>query len=153
MAIADAVCKEHDKNLGSATALDSSKLKEADAILKLSKALGGKFLHFYVYGAVEGDTLVYYFTHPGILMEFDKKKEAILEEMKIIWIKEKLKKEVINFKKIRAALKPKPAPVKKEKEPYIDRATGNFKIHCKDAQLTKAFERIRERIKEGHDGV
>lgn len=74
--IPSAVCDEHDKNIGSATALDSHKLKQADAILKLSKALGGKFLHFYVYGAVEGKDLVFYLSHPAMVMEFKGQKKT-----------------------------------------------------------------------------
>ena len=94
MAIANAVCKEHDERLGAGTALDSPKLKEHEAIRKLSRALGGKLLHFYVYGAIEGETLVFYFSHPAILMEFKNQKEVILEEMKQIWKLEGLKKEI-----------------------------------------------------------
>ena len=45
MAIANGICDEHDKKIGSKTALDSHKLKEADAIRKLSKALGGNVFY------------------------------------------------------------------------------------------------------------
>lgn len=150
--IPNAVCKEHDKNLGEGTALNSPKLKEAEAIGKLSRALGGKLLHFYVYGAVEGEVLVYYFSHPAILVEFKAQKEVILEEMKQIWKRESLKKEIIFFRDIAAKVKPKPTPQKEEAKPYQDKATGEFEIHATDTSLKRIFENIQKRIKEGHHG-
>lgn len=151
MAIADKVCAEHDERIGGATVLESSKLKEADAIRKLSKALGAKFLHFYVYGAVEGEALVMYLSHPAMVQEFKGQKEVILEEMRVIYAKEKLKG-MVTFRDVRVALKPKPAPVKESKEAYRDKASGNFDIRCEDAQLKKIFEKIQQTIREGHDG-
>jgi len=149
VAIADAKCKEADEAAGGG-ALSSPKLKEAEAIRKLSKALGGKFLHFYVYGAVEGEVLVMYLSHPAMIIEFKGQKEAILGEMRKIYAKEKMKG-VLMFKDVRVAVKPKPAPKKDAKEPYQDRATGDFEIQCKDNQLRRAFERVRKTIREGHD--
>jgi len=151
MAIANAVCEAYDKNLGEQTALTSPKLKEAQAIDKLSKALGGKLLHFYVYAAVEGEALVFYFSHPAILMEFKSQKEVILEEMKAIWKREGIKKETVLFKRIEAKVKPKALPRQETAVPYEDKATGEFEIHCSDSGLSKIFERIRNNIKEGHD--
>lgn len=151
MAIANGVCEEHDKKIGSKTALDSHRLKEAEAILKLSKALVGKFLHFYVYGAVEGEVLVMYLSHPAMLMEFKGQKEVILEGMRKIYVKEKMK-DVLKFKDVRVAVKPKPAQKKETKEPYQDRATGNLEIRVEDDALRRKFESIRRTIREGHDG-
>jgi len=150
VAIADAKCKEADEAAGD-SALNSPKLKEAEAIRKLSAALGEKMLKMFDYGAVQGDTLVCYFNHPAVLMEFDSKKSEIIERMKVIWKEEKLKQGVIKFKQIRAAVKAKPAPKRKRKEPYQDRATGNFDINVKDDALRRKFESIRKTIKEGHD--
>ncbi len=150
--IPNAVCDEHDKKIGDATALNSPKLKEAEAIGKLSKALGGKLLHFYVYGAVEGEALVFYFSHPAILMEFKTQKEVILEEMKKIWKLENITKKQVNFKTISAKVKPKPALKKETTAPYQDKATGEFEIHVTNDALRRVFENIQKRIKEGHNG-
>ncbi len=143
--IPNAVCKEHDENLGEGTALNSPKLKEAEAIRKLSRALGGKLLHFYVYGAVEGEVLVYYFSHPAILMEFKAQKEVILEEMKQIWKREALKKEIIFFKDIAAKVKPKPAPKQEVINVERDRASGDFVVHG-DGAVAAKFKQIAKTI-------
>jgi len=150
--IPNAVCDELDKKIGSKTALDSPKLKEAEAILKLSKALGAKFLQFYVYGVVEGDALVMYLSHPAMVMEFRGQKSRVLEEMRTIYAKEEMRG-VVTFKDVRVAVKVKPAPILNGTEvPAPDRARGDFEIHCKDDALRKAFEGIRKTIREGHDG-
>jgi len=145
--IPNAVCQEHDDNIGSATALNSPKLKEAEAIGKLSKALGGKLLHFYVYGAVEGETLVFYFLHPAILMEFKTQKETILEEMKKIWKLEGMTKDKVNFKTIAAKVKPKPAPRKETINIEKDRASGDFVVHGEGAVAAK-FKKIAQTIQD-----
>ncbi len=145
--IANAVCKEHDKNIGSATALDSLKLKEHEAITKLSRALGGKLLHFYVYGAVEREALVFYFSHPAILMEFKAKKEVILEEMKKIWKIEGITKKHVNFKTIAAKVKPKATERKKTETLERDKADGGFAIHC-EGVLATTFKNIAKIICE-----
>lgn len=151
MAIANKVCEDYDKSIGGATALDSPKLKEADAVRVLSSALGEKILKFFVYGAVERNILVMYLSHPAMIMEFEGKKEVILEEMRDIYKRENFK-EILRFTDVRVAVKPKTAPKRESEEIYEDRAKGDFAIHCKDDVLRRTFERISRTIKEGHSG-
>ena len=149
--IPNAVCKEHDKKLGEGTALNSPKLREAQAIAKLSKALGGKLLHFYVYAAVEGEMLVFYFSHPAILMEFENQKESVIDKMRKIYKEEGMKPELLFFKKISAKVKAKAHKREVRDETEEDRATGAFEIRATDPGLAKMFRSIQRTIKEKNE--
>ncbi|MDD3452579.1 hypothetical protein [Sulfurimonas sp.] len=150
MAIADKVCEEHDKSLG-CSALGSRKFKEHDAIRKLSAALGERMQPFFSHGSLMGDELVLYLTHPGIVSEFGMQKAQILGKMREIYKEENLKQS-ITFRRVRAALKPKPAPATEKKESTADRATGDFEIFAEDEGIKRRFERIRAQIKANNQG-
>ncbi len=150
MAIADKVCKDHDQSLG-CSALSSPKLREHEAIRKLSAALGERMQPFFSHGSLTGDELVLYLTHPGIVSEFGMKKEEILQKMREIYKTENLK-QAITFRRVRAALKPKPAPEQEKNESAADRATGDFEILAADEGIKRRFERIRAQIKANNQG-
>lgn len=147
MAIANAVCEAHDTQLGDKTALDSPRLLQAKMIDALSKGLGGKIGHFYVYGAIEGETLVFYLSHPAMLMEFKGKKADILNALRVIYKRERFKKSELYFTDIRAAVKNK--PIEREERINIerDRSDGTFEIYGEGAVAAK-FKQIAKTIRE-----
>ncbi len=149
MAIADKVCKDHDKSLG-CSALGSPKLKEHEAIRKLSAALG-EMQPFFSHGSLTGDELVLYLAHPAIVSEFGMKKEEILQKMREIYKAENLKQS-ITFRRVRAVLKSKPAPAQEKNEIPADRATGEFEILAADEGIKRRFEHIRALIKANNQG-
>ncbi len=149
MAIADKVCMERDRDTGEKTALDSHRLKEAKAVRELSVALGEKFLKFFVYGAVEGNTLVFYLNHPTMVSEFSIHKENIVAKMRNIY-REKNLKEVIRFRDVKADIKHRAVKREDSQKKQKDRATGDFEILAKDESIRGAFEKMRRVIKESH---
>ena len=152
--IPNAVAKEVDEMMEGLEATRSPRLAQAQAIRKLSKALPPKLQQFLLYGAIEGDALVFYFFHSAVLMEFERDKKLILERMRAIYKEEGMNTALILFRRISAKSKPR-APVKKE-EPVKtpERAQGNFEIYSSDEQIRKKFEQIRRHIQQrGEDAV
>lgn len=150
MAIADKVCEDHDASLG-ATALSSPKLKEADAIRKLSRALGGQLIKTFSHGSLQGDTLIFYLKHPGAVAMFNGQKADIRTRMAMIWKEENLKG-TITFTKFEAKAIARPLEKREEPAPYQDKASGDFEINCTSERLRLAFEKIQKNIKERHRG-
>jgi len=147
MAIANKVCEETDRMIGD-SALHSPKLAQAQAIRKLSQALPQKLQQFLLYGAIEGETLVFYFFHSAVLMEFERDREAILARMRTIYKEEGMRPSLILFRRIGAKSKPR-APIKKsEQEKTPERAEGSFEIQCSDPVLRAKFGQIREHIRK-----
>lgn len=145
MAIADAVCKRRDDEIGTMNALTHPKFKEADAIRILCQALDEKIQRFLVFASLRGDTLWVYLSHPGMIAEFERTKPDTLERMRVIYREEDLAK-VLVFHRVKAhfrAVLPDGTP-----EPEApDRASGNFEIQAKDEGLWKKFASIREHIR------
>jgi len=144
--IPNAKCKEADEAAG-ASALHSPKLKEADAIRKLSDALGENLQKMFVHGSLHGDTLTLYFMHQVGVLEFNRDKEEILRKMRLIFVKEKMLG-ILVFKQVKAEVKHR--QIKRETKHTVqrDRANGDFKIEASDPQLAQMFKQIQEHIKE-----
>lgn len=147
MGLSKKALAQKEKQINAISALESPKLKEAEAILFLSQALGEKLLKLYSYGAIKGKDLVFYFSHPAVLNEFQMQKEQIKERMRVIFVEKKLKGVVI-FKEISAKSIPK-VPQKQSPSPVIsDRASGNFEIACKSIELRRIFANIQHNIQQ-----
>lgn len=151
MAIADNLCKNTDNAIG-CSALGSHKLKEHDAIRKLSAALGERLLGMYDHGAIKGGTLVFFFRHPAALGEFGQNREQIRARMAEIWKKEGLK-DILTFSQFRAEVRHKAPQKEADAIQHQDKASGDFEIKCRDPQLRIKFEQIQKNIKEGHNGT
>lgn len=151
MAIANKVCEEHDASVG-ASALQSPKLKQHNAIRLLSAALGEQLLKFYDFGAVKGDTLIFYFKHQAIVPEFDRQKSDIMQRMRDIWTENEMKNTVVKFRQISAEVKHGRPEREEPKEVEPDTARGEFQIHVDDPELRKRFEKIRTTIQRSHQG-
>ena len=150
MAIADKVCSEADAC--TASALHSPRLAQADAIRKLGNALGEKLQQFLLYGAIEGETLVFYFYHPAVLMEFERDKESILARMRTIYKEEGMSPSLILFRRISAKSKPRAPKKEAAEEKHHERAEGTFEIKCNDPTLAAKFRQIREHIRRQKEG-
>jgi hypothetical protein len=132
------------------TLFDSPKLAQQKLIQKLSEVMDERYKKFLLYGALEGKTLVFYFSHNAIASEFIGKIEDFRENI-IPLYKEFNMKSTLFFKNIQAKTKHKPIERKVEKEPYRDTALGTFDINVKDAAIAKVFKKLRETIRRTHD--
>jgi len=149
MAIADKVCAMGDELLGN-NALSHPKLQQHKMINILTKELSPRVAKFYLFASLQGDVLVFYFSHNAIVMEFNNELAEFRKKI-IPLYKEHNMKETLFFKHIEArvkyrAIKREPTPPKE-----IEKAKGEFEIKCKDKSLYKIFEKIRENIKEYRD--
>jgi len=141
--------KELDK-ANPKTALDSPKLKQAEAILKLKNALSDKLQKFFDYAFVEGKTLVIYFKHTAILMEFNRDKKDIKDKMRDIY-RDNNMRDILYFTDVVAKTKHKPIEHKREEPKRPDRALGTFDIFDgDDKELVKKFENIRQMARDSH---
>ncbi len=142
--------KRVEEQIGSV--FNHPKLKEANGIRELSKALGALERGF-LYGSVRGDVLSLYFNHPIFVSEFKMQKEQIVAKMRAIY-KEKKLREVLFFKEIKAVFIAKNnTQVKEEKKIEKDISSGVFDIKCKDKELQRAFERIQKQIQANNKRV
>lgn len=146
MAIPNGVCTYADES--TCSVLQSPKLAQARAVRKLSDALDEQLRAFFLYGAIKGETLVFFFSHPGALTLFSYRKEAILARMRTIYKQEKMKPSEILFRRIDARYKPTEPIDRDEISPNVsEKSNGTFEIKCNDPTLAKAFRNIREHIR------
>ena len=146
MAISDAVCRQGDEALG-VSALNNPKLKQHSMINILATAMSKRVSKFYLYGSLQNDTLIFYFAHNAIAMEFTKELDEFREKI-IPLYKEHKMRDIIFFKKIEARVENRRPNRPKEPEKYRDVAKGDFDNLAKDDAIKKAFEILRGHIKD-----
>lgn len=147
--IPNAHLKKADETLP-ITLFNSPKLAQQKLIQKLSDVMDERYKKFLLYGALEGQTLVFYFSHNAIASEFISKIEDFREAI-IPLYKEFNMKNTLFFRNIQAKTNHKAPERKEQKEPYRDRALGTFEIDVKDEAIAEALKKVRETIRRTHD--
>ncbi|MDR0408687.1 MAG: DUF721 domain-containing protein [Campylobacteraceae bacterium] len=105
------------------------------------------------YAKVKGNTLVFVFSHPAGVQEFNLSKPYILDKMRVFY-KDKLetfKILDIKFTQIHSIViipHGTNQGTLKQNLDYTEKATGNFRINCANPTLKKNFEDIQEAIKK-----
>ena len=122
------------------------KLKEANYIRVLIEGLSDELSQGIKYGALEGEVLVFYVMHPAFIVEFDRKKQNYLAELRALYVKHELKGKLY-FTDIKAKHKVIGSSNKQRVKMEPDRATGEFEICASNSALANAFKKIQEQIK------
>jgi len=132
------------------TLFDSPKLAQQKLIQKLINVMDERYKKFLLYGTLEGQALVFYFSHNAIAYEFISNVEKFRDAIIPIY-KEYNMKETLFFTGFKAKTKHKPIKHEEKEEPYRDKALGVFDIYAEDASIREAFKRLREIIRSTHD--
>ena len=137
----------HDKNEKKIKLFKTKKYREAKAIHKLKHSLPKELSSFFVFGAIEKQILVFYFSHPSLIAEFNARKEEIKTSMRKIYVENSLK-EVIYFVDIKPMIVHRPFKKEVVADVVADRATGEFEIKATDDEISNKFKSIQKNIKE-----
>ncbi len=146
MAISNAVCKQGDEALGS-NALASPKMEQHKMINLLAGCMSKRVFKFYLYGSLQKEVLIFYFSHNAIAMEFMKEYKEFREKIIPLYEKHEMKK-IIFFRKMEARVENRPPPRHKEDKRRPDVAKGDFVNMAEDESINHAFETLRKNIKE-----
>lgn len=128
---------------------DDPKMIQAKLIIKLSELMDDRFKKAYLYGALEGKALVFYFSHNAIAYEFVNNLESFRSKI-IPLYKELDMKENLYFTSIKAKTKHRPNNKEKPTEFFRDRAKGDFVIEVQDDALRASFEKLRKTIQDNN---
>lgn len=125
------------------------KLKEAQAIRELTKALDNDLEKYFLYATTTNNKFIFWFNHQIGVLEFNSRKKQITSKMREIY-KNKRLKDILYFTSIEAKLKNKSLKQEPKKQIAKDISSGNFQINCKNKQLEKIFKNIQKAIKENN---
>ena len=126
---------------------DNPKLVQAKLINRLAELLDERYKKFFLYGALEGKDLVFYFSHNAIAYEFIQNIQEFRTKV-IPLYKELNMKETLLFTGFKAKTKHKPLEKQVATEYFLDRARGDFVIEVEDDAIKAAFTKLQNTIKQ-----